>query len=391
MPSPRPMFEIYVHSRLLEGIHLRGGKVARGGHPLERPPRRLPHRGPGPDEDPDGEELDHRARGLEGRLRAEGQRAAAAGAGRVPGRPLPRVRLGPARRHRQPSWTARCCTRPRWSATTATTPTWWWRRTRAPPTSPTPPTASPPSTASGWATPSPRGGSAGYDHKKMGITARGAWECVKHHFRNLGKDVQTEPFTMAGIGDMSGDVFGNGAAAEPGHEAGGRLQPPAHLHRPRSRSREELRGARAAVPSCRARAGGTTTPALISKGGGVFDRSAKAIPLSPEMKRLLELEGDAASGEEVIRRILTAQVDLLYNGGIGTYVKAATEEDADVGDRANDRVRVDGKRGAGAGGRRGRQPGLHPARPARVLGPAAARSTPTPSTTRAASTPPTTR
>src|SRR6185503_16829922 len=80
-----------------------------------------------------------------------------------------------------------------------------------------------------------------------------------------------------------------------------------------------------------------------SKGGGIFDRSAKAIPLSPEMRQLFAIEGDAASGEEVIRRMLTAKVDLLYNGGIGTYVKASTEDDADVGDRANDRVRVDGK------------------------------------------------
>ena len=213
MPSPRPMFEIYVHSRRLEGIHLRGGKVARGGHPLERPPRRLPHRGPGPDEDPDGQELDHRARGLEGRLRAEGRRAAAPRPRRLPDRPLPRVRLRPARRHRQHRGRQGRSIRPRSCATTATTPTSWWPRTRGRPTSPTPPTASPPSTASGWATPSPPAAASGYDHKKVGITARGAWECVKHHFRNLGHDVQTQPFTLAGIGDMAGDVFGNGAAA----------------------------------------------------------------------------------------------------------------------------------------------------------------------------------
>jgi glutamate dehydrogenase len=129
---------------------------------------------------------------------------------------------------------------------------------------------------------------------------------------------------------------------------------------------------------------------LISKGGGVFDRSAKAIALSPEIKRLLELEGESASGEDVIKRILTAPVDLLYNGGIGTYVKAASEEDADVGDRANDRVRVDGAqlraKMVGEGGnlgftQRGRIEAWAARRP----------STPTPWTTPPASTPPTTR
>ena len=127
------------------------------GHPLERPPRRLPHRDPGPHEDPDGEELDHRARGLEGRLRAQGQRA-------LRGRPsTPTSSTATASSSRASStspttsWTARSCIRPRWCARTATIPTWWWRPTRARPTSPTPPTASPASTASGWTTPSPAG------------------------------------------------------------------------------------------------------------------------------------------------------------------------------------------------------------------------------------------
>ncbi len=186
------------------------------------------------------------------------------------------------------------------------------------------------------------GGSAGYDHKKMGITARGAWECVKHHFRNLGTDVQKEPFTMAGIGDMSGDVFGNGALMSRATKLVAAFN---HLHifidpdpdPERSfRERERLFN----LP----RSGWRDYDAsLISKGGGVFDRSAKAIALTPEMMKLLDLEGKAASGEEVIRKILTAKVDLLYNGGIGTYVKAAGETDVQVGDRANDRVRVDGK------------------------------------------------
>ncbi len=184
------------------------------------------------------------------------------------------------------------------------------------------------------------GGSVGYDHKKMGITARGAWECVHHHFRNLGVDIQKDPFTVAAIGDMGGDVFGNGmllsrairlVAAfnhqhiflDPHPDPGASFAQRERLFRlPRSSWRDY-------------------DPALISSGGGVFDRSAKAIPLSPEVRELLEIDGEAASGEEVVRRILTARVDLLYNGGIGTYVKASGEEHVEVGDRSNDRVRVD--------------------------------------------------
>jgi glutamate dehydrogenase len=185
------------------------------------------------------------------------------------------------------------------------------------------------------------GGSAGYDHKKMGITARGAWECVKHHFRMLGTDVQTQPFTAVGIGDMSGDVFGNGALLSPAMKLVAAFN---HLHvfvdpdpDPATSLAERRRLFELPRSTWR-----DYDPAWISRGGGVFERSAKAIPLSPEMKRLLGLEGEAASGEEVVRRILTAPVDLLYNGGIGTYVKAAGEDDAEVGDRANDRVRVNG-------------------------------------------------
>jgi glutamate dehydrogenase len=184
------------------------------------------------------------------------------------------------------------------------------------------------------------GGSVGYDHKKMAITARGAWECISHHFRGLDMDIRKDPFTAVGIGDMGGDVFGNGmllsrsirlVAAfnhlhifldpDPDPEASF-AERERLFHMPRSSWREY-------------------DPERISKGGGVFDRSAKAIPLSPEVRRLLEIDAASASGEEVIRKILTAKVDLLYNGGIGTYVKASTEEHVDVGDRSNDRVRVD--------------------------------------------------
>ncbi len=186
------------------------------------------------------------------------------------------------------------------------------------------------------------GGSVGYDHKKVGITARGAWECVKHHFANLGVDCQKEPFTVAAIGDMAGDVFGNGmlmsrvtrllAAFNHAHIFVDPAPDPAATFAERERlfklPRSSWRDYNAA---------------LISKGGGLFDRGAKSIPVSPEARKALGLDKGvtAMSGEELIRAILRAPVDLLYNGGIGTYIKASTEEHQDVGDRANDRVRVD--------------------------------------------------
>jgi glutamate dehydrogenase len=185
------------------------------------------------------------------------------------------------------------------------------------------------------------GGSAGYDHKKMGITARGAWESVKRHFRELGIDTQSQPFTVAGIGDMSGDVFGNGmllsrhirlVAAfdhrhifidpEPDAEAG-------------LRERERL----FALPRS---SWAAYDPKLISRGGGVWPRSAKSIALSPEARRALGIEAGTLAPTELVSAILRAPVDLLYNGGIGTYVKSSRESHAQVGDRANDALRVDG-------------------------------------------------
>jgi glutamate dehydrogenase len=184
------------------------------------------------------------------------------------------------------------------------------------------------------------GGSNGYDHKVEGITARGAWECVLHHFRNMGQDIQVEPFTMIGIGDMSGDVFGNGAlrsrvtklVAAFNHQHIF-IDPTPDLEKSFA-ERERL----FALPRSTWRDYDTS---IISEGGGIFDRSAKAIPVSPQVRALIGIEADEVTGEEMIRRLLTAKVDLLYNGGIGTYVKASSEDDSEVGDRANDRVRVD--------------------------------------------------
>ena len=134
------------------------------------------------------------------------------------------------------------------------------------------------------------GGSQGYDHKAMGITARGAWEAVKRHFREMDVDIQSEPVTVAGVGDMSGDVFGNGMLLSPGDQARRRLRPPRHLPRSRPRSGRVLGRAQAPVRSARS-SWQDYDKALISTGGGVFSRSAKAIPLSPQARALLGLDG----------------------------------------------------------------------------------------------------
>ena len=185
------------------------------------------------------------------------------------------------------------------------------------------------------------GGSAGYDHKKMGITARGAWESVKRHFRELGLDTQNDPFSVVGVGDMSGDVFGNGmllsktirlvAAFDHRHIFIDPDPDPARSWEERKRLFELPRSSWADY-----------TTALISKGGGVWPRSVKRIPLSAEAQRVLGVDAARLSPNELVSAILRAPVDLAYNGGIGTYVKAGDESHAEVGDRANDAVRVDG-------------------------------------------------
>ena len=184
------------------------------------------------------------------------------------------------------------------------------------------------------------GGSAGYDHKKMGITARGAWESVKRHFRELGKDVQSQPFTAVGVGDMSGDVFGNGMLLSPHMRLIGAFN---HLHvfvDPDPDPEASLAERRRLFELPRS-SWSDYDRSRISAGGGVFDRSAKSIELTPEIRRLLELEEELVTPAELIRELLTAEVELLWFGGIGTYVKAREETHAMVGDRANDPLRVD--------------------------------------------------
>jgi glutamate dehydrogenase len=186
------------------------------------------------------------------------------------------------------------------------------------------------------------GGSAGYDHKAMGITAKGAWESVKRHFRELGRDTQTEPFTVVGVGDMSGDVFGNGmllsrqirlvAAFDHRHVF---LDPDPDPERSFA-ERERL----FALPRS---SWADYDPSVLSAGGGVFPRTAKSVPLSEQVRAVLGVEEESLTPAELMRAILLAPVDLLWNGGIGTYVKAAHETNAEVGDKANDAIRVDGR------------------------------------------------
>ena len=183
------------------------------------------------------------------------------------------------------------------------------------------------------------GGSAGYDHKKMGVTARGGWEAVKRHFREMDRDIQREPFSVAGVGDMSGDVFGNGVLLS--REI--RLVA-AFDHRdifidptPDAATSFAERQRLFALPRSSWQDYDRT---LISKGGGVFSRALKSIPLSAEIQAALGLAKNAATPAEVMKAILRAPVDLLWFGGIGTYIKAGDEDDGAVGDRANDAIRV---------------------------------------------------
>lgn len=185
------------------------------------------------------------------------------------------------------------------------------------------------------------GGSVGYDHKKMGITARGGWVSVMRHFAEMGRDTQGEEFSVAGIGDMAGDVFGNGMLLSPHIKLVAAFN---HRH-------IFLDPAPDATGSFKERERLFNLPRsswsdydakLISKGGGIFERSAKKIELSPEVKKLLGVSKDSASPDELIRFILKAKVDLLWNGGIGTYIKAESESNADVGDSSNDAVRING-------------------------------------------------
>ncbi len=183
------------------------------------------------------------------------------------------------------------------------------------------------------------GGSAGYDHKGMGITARGAWESVKRHFRERGHDVQLQPFTCVGVGDMAGDVFGNGLLRSPVTLLVGAFN---HKHIFLDPNPDPAAGfvERKRLFDLPGSQWSDYDPAKLSKGGGVYERSAKTIPLSPEVRARFGLSGEKIPPNDLIRALLRADVDLLYLGGIGTYVKASDETHPEVNDKANDPVRI---------------------------------------------------
>ncbi len=185
------------------------------------------------------------------------------------------------------------------------------------------------------------GGSTGYDHKRMAITARGAWESVRAHFAVLGIDPQASDFTIVGIGDMSGDVFGNGMLLSRHIRLVGAFD---HRHvfldpNPDTEQSADERDRLFALPQS---SWADYDTRLISEGGGVYPRSAKSVALSPEVREMLGIDTTELTPNELIRALLCAPVDLLWNGGIGTYVKASSETNEAVGDRTNDAVRVDG-------------------------------------------------
>lgn len=185
------------------------------------------------------------------------------------------------------------------------------------------------------------GGSAGYDHKKMAITARGGWVSVQRHFKEMGINTQTTDFTVTGIGDMAGDVFGNGMLLSRHIRLVAAFN---HIHifldpNPDAAKSFDERKRLFNLPRSTWK---DYNASLISQGGGIFERSAKSIPLTAEVKARLDIEEDALTPDELIRAILKAPVDLLWNGGIGTYIKSADEGHADVGDKANDNLRING-------------------------------------------------
>ncbi|MCW9053876.1 MAG: NAD-glutamate dehydrogenase [Motiliproteus sp.] len=186
------------------------------------------------------------------------------------------------------------------------------------------------------------GGSQGYDHKGMGITARGAWESVKRHFRERGLDTQQEPFSVIAIGDMSGDVFGNGMLLSDQILLQAAFN---HQHIFIDPAPDQTAGfaERQRLFELPRSSWSDYDQKLISKGGGVFSRQAKSIDISPEMQRCFGIIASKMPPQELISALLRAPVDLIWNGGIGTYVKSSTESHADVGDKTNDGLRIDGR------------------------------------------------
>ena len=370
LPEPRPKFEIFVYSPRVEGVHLRFGVGRARRAALVRPTRRLPHRGARPGQGADGEEHRDRARSA---------RRAASSASSCP---------TPADRD---AWMAegiacyttfisglldvtdnlvdgprgaRWCRRRPWCATTATTPTSWSPPTRAPRRSATSPTGSRPTTASGSATRSPPAARSATTTRRWASPPRGAWVSVRRHFREMGVDCQSEDFTCVGVGDMSGDVFGNGMLCSEHTRLVAAFDHRDIFLDPDPDAATSYAERRRLFDLPRSSWQDYDT-SLISAGGGVFPRSAKSIPITPADARGARpgRRDQRMTPAELMRAILLAPVDLLWNGGIGTYVKAAAETHAEAGDKANDAIRVNGRELRAQCVGEGGNLGLHPARP----------------------------
>lgn len=185
------------------------------------------------------------------------------------------------------------------------------------------------------------GGSLGYDHKKLGITARGGWESVKRHFRELGKDIQKEPFTMIGVGDMAGDVFGNGLLLSRQAQLVAAFN---HMHIFCDPEPDMERSYAERQRLFKSRGGWDAyDKSVLSPGGGVFERSAKAIRLTPQIKKRFGFTQDSVSPDDLVQAILKAEVELIWFGGIGTFVKGSRQSHADADDKSNDALRVDAR------------------------------------------------
>ena len=338
LPSPRPLFEIYVHGPLMEGIHLRGDKIARGGIRYSDRP-----------DDFRTEVLGLMATQMKKNalivpLGSKGgfvvkDLAPYEGNPRTAGDDQYRVFIGALLSVTDNLEQGHVAPPPRVVRHDEDDPYLVVAADKG--TAHLSDTANAVSQERGfWLGDAfASGGSNGYDHKAVGITARGAWESVKHLFWERGVDVQHEPVTVVGIGDMSGDVFGNGLLSSRTLKLVGAFD---HRHifldpdpDPAASYAERERLFR--LPRS---AWTDYNPALISAGGGIYPRGSKSIPLSPELRAVLATDAASLSGEEMIRALLSAPVDLLWNGGIGTYVKSAGESNADVGDPNNDAVRV---------------------------------------------------
>ena len=346
-PSPVPYREIFVHGPTVEGVHLRAGPVARGGLRYSDRP-----------EDLRAEVLDlMRTQVLKNALIVP-TGAKGGFVLRGPGAAVPRKRCGVAyetfvgclldldRSGRRPVPRRRGGQGHR--RRSATSPTgiavdrsYWLGDAFA------------------------SGGSVGYDHRALGITARGAWVAIDRHFRELDVDVATDSFTAVGIGDMSGDVFGNGMLLAPGLRLLAAFDHRDVFLDP-DPDPEAALAERARLHDLAGSSWQDYDRTLLSEGGGVLPRSLKRIELHPRVQAALGIQAEALTPPELIQAILRAPVDLLYLGGIGTYVRGSAEPDAGVDDRANAEVRVTRRPAPGAGRRRGGQPRVHPAGPHRV-------------------------